>query len=82
MRQAELIGYVGEMGNAYSTSVVNLQERDHSEDLDVDGKVILKWILGERWWENVKGKVPVLFLTEHRAMKAYLGSGGIAPLIL
>jgi hypothetical protein len=30
-----------------------------------------------------KGKVaPVLFLTEHRAMKAYWGSGGIAPLIL
>jgi hypothetical protein len=30
-----------------------------------------------------KGKVvPVLFLTEHNAMKAYWGSGGIAPLIL
>jgi hypothetical protein len=30
-----------------------------------------------------KGKVvPVLFLTEHHAMKAYWGSGGIAPLIL
>jgi hypothetical protein len=24
----------------------------------------------------------VLFLTEHNAMKAYWGSGGIAPLIL
>jgi hypothetical protein len=34
---------------------------------------------------NCKGKgkvVPVLFLTEHHAMKAYWGSGGIAPLIL
>jgi hypothetical protein len=32
---------------------------------------------------EVKGKVvPVLFLTKHRAMKAYWGSGGIAPLIL
>jgi hypothetical protein len=30
-----------------------------------------------------KGKVvPVLLLTEHHAMKAYWGSGGIAPLIL
>jgi hypothetical protein len=26
--------------------------------------------------------VPVLFLTEHYAMKAYYRSGGIAPLIL
>jgi hypothetical protein len=33
---------------------------------------------------KVKGKiVPVLFfLKEHHAMKAYWGSGGIAPLIL
>jgi hypothetical protein len=32
-----------------------------------------------------KGKgivVPVLFVTEHHAMKAYWGSGGIAPFIL
>jgi hypothetical protein len=29
-----------------------------------------------------KGKVvPVLFLIEHHTMKAYWGSGGIAPLI-
>jgi hypothetical protein len=29
-----------------------------------------------------KGKVvPVLFLTEHNAMKAYWGSGSIAPLL-
>jgi hypothetical protein len=32
---------------------------------------------------KVKGKVvPLLFLTEHHAMKAYSGSGGIAPLVL
>jgi hypothetical protein len=36
---------------------------------------------------NSKGKgkgkvVPVLFLTEHHAMKTYWGSGGIAPRIL
>jgi hypothetical protein len=30
-----------------------------------------------------KGKVvPVIFLTEHHAMKAYWGNGGIAPRIL
>jgi hypothetical protein len=31
---------------------------------------------------NNKGKVPVLFLTEHYTMKAFWGSGGITPLIL
>jgi hypothetical protein len=29
-----------------------------------------------------EGEVPVLLLTEHHAMKAYWGSGGIAPFIL
>jgi hypothetical protein len=30
-----------------------------------------------------EGKVvPVLFLTEHHAMKVYWGSGGIAPIVL
>jgi hypothetical protein len=31
---------------------------------------------------KVKGKVVPVLLTEHHAMKAYWGSGGIAPLIL
>jgi hypothetical protein len=34
---------------------------------------------------NLQGRgkgVPVLLLTEHHAMKAYWGSGGIVPLIL
>jgi hypothetical protein len=31
---------------------------------------------------SVEGKVVPVFLTEHHAMKAYWGSGGIAPLIL
>jgi hypothetical protein len=26
----------------------NLKGRDHSEDLGVDGKIILEWILGEQ----------------------------------
>jgi hypothetical protein len=36
-------------------------------------------------WQYFEGKgkvVPVLFLTKNYAMKAYWGSGGIAPLIL
>jgi hypothetical protein len=33
----------------------NLKERDHSEDLGVDGKIILAWILG-KW----SGKVWIL----------------------
>jgi len=26
---------------------------EHSEDLGVDGKILLEWILGERGWEVV-----------------------------
>jgi hypothetical protein len=38
-----------------------------------------------RWEDNirmVKVKLSLCFLTKHHAMKAYWGSGGIAPLIL
>jgi hypothetical protein len=27
--------------------------RDHSKDLDVDGRIILEWILGKMGWEGV-----------------------------
>jgi hypothetical protein len=37
---------MGKTGNAYSMLVEKPEGRDHSEDLRVDGKVILKWILG------------------------------------
>jgi hypothetical protein len=36
---------MGEMRNAYSTWLENLEGRDHLEDLGVDGKIILEWIL-------------------------------------
>jgi hypothetical protein len=29
----------------------NLKGRDHSEDIDVDGKIILEWIFGKVGWE-------------------------------
>jgi hypothetical protein len=29
---------------------INLTERDFSEDLGIDGKILLKWILGKYGW--------------------------------
>jgi hypothetical protein len=28
----------------------NMRERDHLEDPDVDGKIILRWIFGSGMW--------------------------------
>jgi len=36
---------MGEMKNTYKFWLKNLKGRDHSEDLDVDRKIILEWIL-------------------------------------
>jgi hypothetical protein len=36
-----------EVRNAYKILSDNLKERDHSEDLGIDAKIILEWILGE-----------------------------------
>jgi hypothetical protein len=38
--------------NSHTNISENPQGRDHSEDLDVDGKVILEWILG-KWGGKV-----------------------------
>jgi hypothetical protein len=48
-----------------------LKGRDHSGDLGIGGKII-----------KVKKVKFSLCLTKHHAMKAYRGSGSIAPLIL
>jgi hypothetical protein len=37
----------GEMIHIYKILSKNLKGRDYSEDLDVDGRIILEWILGE-----------------------------------
>jgi hypothetical protein len=34
-----------EMSNAYKILFGNLKERDHSEELGIDGKIILDWII-------------------------------------
>jgi hypothetical protein len=38
---------MGDMRNAQKVWPEDLKIRDHSEDLGVDGKIILEWILGK-----------------------------------
>jgi hypothetical protein len=38
---------MGEMRNAYRILVANMKGRDHSEDVGVDGRIILIWVLEE-----------------------------------
>jgi hypothetical protein len=39
---------MGEMKNAYIILVENVKGRVHLEDLDIDGKILLEWILGKK----------------------------------
>jgi hypothetical protein len=34
-------------GNAYQNSIGTLEETDHSENLGVDRRIILEWMLGK-----------------------------------
>jgi hypothetical protein len=38
---------MGETRNVYRILVENLKGRGHSEDLDIDGRIILEWSLGK-----------------------------------
>jgi hypothetical protein len=38
---------MGEMRNAYKIWLESLTGRDHLEDLSIDEKIVLKWILGK-----------------------------------
>jgi hypothetical protein len=48
MRWAGLVTRMGEKKMHTVIWLENLKERDHSEDGGVDGKIILKWILGKQ----------------------------------
>jgi hypothetical protein len=41
------VALMGKMRNVYKISVRNPEGRDHSEYLVVEGRIILKWILGK-----------------------------------
>jgi len=47
------VACIGDRRGAYKIWWDNLRERDHLEDLDVDGRLIFKWIFrkwnGEVW---------------------------------
>jgi hypothetical protein len=47
MRWTGHVAHMGEMRNASKIWSTNLTGRDHSEDLGIDGKKILEWILGK-----------------------------------
>jgi hypothetical protein len=41
------VARIGEIRNTYAVFVGKLKTGVHSEDLGVDGRIILKWILGK-----------------------------------
>jgi hypothetical protein len=48
VRWAGRVAHMGEMRAAYKILVEKPEGRDYSEDLDVDRKIILEWILRKR----------------------------------
>jgi hypothetical protein len=44
IRWKEHLASMGEKGNACKGPVGNQKEKDHWADLDVDGRIVIKWI--------------------------------------
>jgi len=47
VRRAGHVARMGKMRNSYKILSKSLKVRDHWEDLGVDDKIILEWILGK-----------------------------------
>jgi hypothetical protein len=47
MRLAGHVAYIERMRNAYSILVGNPEGKNHTEDLGVDRRIILEWVLGK-----------------------------------
>jgi hypothetical protein len=47
MRWAVHVGRMGELGNVYKTFSENMIGRNNSEDLGVEGRIMLVWTLGK-----------------------------------
>jgi hypothetical protein len=60
---------MGKMRNGYKILVGKPEGKIRLEDLGVDGKIILEWILGKRWedvnWMHVSEQEPGVGCCEH-----------------
>jgi hypothetical protein len=50
MRWAGHVARMGKIINVHKMLFESLKGRDHSENLGVDGRIILNCILGKKWW--------------------------------
>jgi hypothetical protein len=41
------VALMGETRNAYNVLVGKCEDRDHLEDLGIEGRILLEWILGK-----------------------------------